>query len=87
MLNLVIPKAEECSKLLIENLTSLGVNNKAAKVKSQHVDRPKIAAHEVSKEAIMDMDIDELVANMQAYEQEVIMSGENGDEGLTLSTV
>lgn len=51
------------------------------------MDRPKIAAHEVSKEAIMDMDIDELVANMQAYEQEVIMSGENGDEGLTLSTV
>lgn len=87
VLNLVIPKAEECAKLVIENLTSLGVNNKAAKVKSQHVDKPKIAAHEVTKEAIMEMDIEELVANMQAYEQEVIASSENGDEGLTLSTI
>lgn len=84
MLNLVIPKADDCAKALVENLTSLGVNNKAAKVKSQHVDKPKIAAHEVTKQAIMEMDIDELVANMQAYEQEVVMSGE---DALTLSTV
>ena len=87
MLNLIIPKAEECAKLLVGNLTSLGVNNKAQKVKSQHVDRPKIAAHEVSKQAIMEMDIDEVVANMQAYEQEVLLSSEAGDEGLTLSTI
>ena len=35
----------------------------------------------------MEMDIDELVANMQAYEQEVLLSSESGDEGLTLSTI
>ena len=37
----------------------------------------------------MEMDIEELISNMQAYEQEVIMSEvEDGQgEGLTLSTV
>ena len=61
VLNLVIPQHEQCSKLIVNNLTSLGVNNKAERVKSQHVDRPKIALHEVTKEAIMEMDINELI--------------------------
>ena len=86
VLNLVVPKHEECTKLLVGNLTSLGVNSKAAKVKSQHVDRPRIALHEVTKESITGMDIEELAANMQAYEQEVLMS-ESAPEGLTISTV
>ena len=58
------------------------MNNKAAKVKSQHVDKPKIALHEVTKEAIKEMDINELVANMQAYESEV-----TAQDNLTISTV
>ena len=82
---MVVPKYEECTKLIVSNLTSLGVNNKAAKVKSQHVDRPKIALHEVTKEAIMQMDINELISNMQAYEEEVLLS--DSGEGLTISTV
>ena len=57
VLNLIIPNHEECCKNLKENLSALGVNNKAVKVKSQHVDRPKISAHEVTKDAIMEMDI------------------------------
>ena len=73
---------------MVSNLSSLGVNNKAVKVKSSQVDRPKIALHEVTKEAIMEMDINELLANMQAYEAEVLLSetSEPG-EGLTISTV
>lgn len=86
MLNLVVPKHSECVELIVSNLTSLGVNNKAAKVKSQHVDKPKIALSEVTKEAIMEMNIDELIANMQAYEQAVVLSSE-GNSGLTISTV
>ena len=66
VLNLVIPKHEEVCQNLKKNFSALGVGNKAVKVKG--VDRPKIAAHEVTKDAIMDMDIKELVANMQAYE-------------------
>ena len=87
VLNLVVPKYEECTKLIVGNLTSLGVNNKAVKVKSQHVDRPKIAHHEVTKEAIMQMDINEVVTNMQAYEEEVLMSESDAGSNLTLSTV
>ena len=69
-------------QIIVGNLTNLGVNNKAAKVKSQHVDRPQIALHEVTKESIREMNIEELVANIIAYEQEVI-----GGDGLTISTV
>ena len=36
----------------------------------------------------MEMDVNELVANMQAYEQEVLMSeAAEAGQGLTLSTV
>ena len=88
VLNLVIPQHEECSRKIVSNLTSLGVNNKAAKVKGSTVDRPKIALHEVTKEAIMGMDINELLANMQAYEAEVILSEQaSAQDGLTISTV
>ena len=38
----------------------------------------------MTKEAIMEMDINELVANMQAYESEVLISDGNN---LTISTV
>ena len=34
----------------------------------------------------MEMNIDELIANMQAYEQAVVLSSE-GNSGLTISTV
>ena len=63
------------------------MNNKTEKVKSQHVNRPKISLHEVTKESIMEMDINELVANMQAYEQEVVMSENENSQGLTISTI
>ena len=69
--------------MIVGNLTNLGVNNKAVKVKSQHVDRPKIVLHEVTKEAIMEMNIEELVANMQDYEEEVLLA----ESSLTISTV
>ena len=35
VLNLVIAKYEECTRCIIDNLTSLGVQHKAAKVKAQ----------------------------------------------------
>ena len=66
----------------------MGVNNKASKVKASTIDKPKIALHEVTKEAIMEMDINELVANMQAYEAEVLLSEQSdAQNGLTISTV
>lgn len=52
-----MPSIEECVTMIVGNLTNLGVNNKAVKVKSQHVDRPKIALHEVTKESITEMNI------------------------------
>ena len=69
--------------MIVSNLTNLGVNNKAAKVKSQHVDRPKIALSEVTKESLMEMNIGELLINMQAYEEEALIA----DSSLTISTV
>jgi hypothetical protein len=74
VLNLIIPNYDECSKMIVANLTSLGVNNKSEKVKASQVDKPKIALHEVTKEAITEMNIEELVANMQAYEEEVLLA-------------
>ena len=66
----------------------MGVNNKATKVKASTIDKPKIALHEVTKEAIMEMDINELVANMQAYEAEVLLSEQSdAQNSLTISTV
>lgn len=53
------------------------------KVKGQHVDKPKIALHEVTKEAITMMDINELQANIQAYEVEISQA----EDSLTISTV
>ena len=41
----------------------------------------------MTKEAIMEMDIDELVSNMQAYEQEILTSETTEGQTLTLSTV
>jgi len=57
VLNLMVPHYEACVQIIVNNLTNLGVNNKAAKVKSQYVDRPQIALHEVTKEATMEMNI------------------------------
>ena len=47
------------------------------------MDKPRIALHEVTKEAIMEMDINELLANIQAYEVEISAA----EDSLTISTV
>ncbi len=73
-MNLIIPNYDDCSKLIVSNLTNLGVNNKSEKVKASQVDKPKIALHEVTKESITEMNIEELEANMQAYEEEVLLA-------------
>jgi len=86
VLNLVIPNQDDCSKLIVGNLTSLGVNNKKEKVKASQVDKPKIALHEVTKDSITEMNIEQLAANMQAYEEEVLLA-ETSEQGLTISSV
>ena len=87
VLNLMIPDYEDCAKMLIGNLTQLGVNNKAVKVKASTVDKPKIALHEVTKETIMEMDIETVVDNMTAYETEVLLASDSGEGSITISTV
>lgn len=85
-MNLLITKHDEFTQTVVRNLSSLGINNKAAKVKGSQVDKPKIALHEVTSQAIMEMDIKELVDNMETYEEAVILSEHTGDS-LTISTV
>ena len=68
VLNLVIPEHEACIRQIVTLLQSVGVTNKKQNIRVQD---KKFNESEVTKEAIMDMDITQIVENMHFYEQEI----------------
>ena len=76
-------KHDECVRLITSNLTNLGVNSKTKQVTSRI--QTKIAASEVTREALNGMDIHEIMNNVELYEQEVAQSVSG--EALSLSEV
>ena len=69
VLNLVIPDHEACIRQIVSMLSDLGVTNTKQNIR---VREKKFDESEVSKEAIMEMDIAQIVENMQLYEQEIM---------------
>ena len=65
VLNLVIPDHEACIKHIVAMLAEIGVTNQRQTIKVQE---KKFDESEVTKEAIMEMDISQIVENMQLYE-------------------
>ena len=84
-IKLVILKHEECVRLIIENITNLGVNTRSKQVKAKRVERRKINENEVTKEALNEMNINEIMQNVLMYEAEVAQS--ISGEALSITTV
>lgn len=86
VLNLVMPQHEVFCTLIVTNLTNIGVENKKRRVKNPI--KKKIAEVEVTKNSIKAMDIQQLLDNMQMYEQALLeMDPQCGGPGFELSSV
>ena len=65
-------------------LNNLGVSSTKQNIK---VTDKKLEESEVTKEAIKEMDISQIVENMQLYEQEIIRQESSEDGKISLSAV